>query len=68
MKKGLWYVIIFVAVLIMSYAIGWIVTCGLIKLITMCFGWSFSWSMATGVYIIICILKSIFSHHTTVKK
>lgn len=68
MKKGLWYVIIFVTVLIISYAIGWIVTCGLIKLITMCFGWTFSWSIATGVYIIICILKSIFSHNTTVKK
>lgn len=50
------------------YAISWIMTCGLIKLITMCFGWTFSWSVATGVWLLLCIAKKIFSHNTTVKK
>ena len=48
------------------YGISWIATCGIIKLITMCFGWEFSWAIATGIWLIICILKSIFN--VTVKK
>ena len=45
-----------------GYALSWIVTCGLIKLITMCFGWTFSWGIATGGWLIGCLLKGIFSH------
>lgn len=48
-------------VLIVCYALSWIVTCGIIKLITLCFGWTFSWAIATGVWLVLCILKSIFS-------
>lgn len=57
-----------VAILLLAVCCGisWIVTCGIIKLITMCFGWEFSWSIATGIWLIICILKSIFN--VTVKK
>lgn len=51
-------VILIVAAL---YGVSWIVTCGIIKLITMCFGWTFKWSIATGIWLIICILKSIFN-------
>lgn len=59
-----------IAILIMVavYALSWIVTVGIIKLITLCFGWTFSWVTATGIWLIILILKSIFSHNTTVKK
>lgn len=60
MKKA----IVFITVMILSYGISWIVTCGLIKLITLCFGWSFSWPIATGVWLILCIMKSIFSHNS----
>lgn len=56
------------ALVVVLYAISWIVTCGVIKLITMCFGWTFSLAIATGIWLIICIAKSIFSHHTTVEK
>lgn len=41
--------------------ISWIVTCGVVKLITLCFGLTFKWSIATGIWLIICILKSIFN-------
>ena len=59
-----------VAILIMAaiYALSWIGMVGIIKLITLCFGWTFSWVTATGIWLIFLILKSIFSHHTTVKK
>lgn len=57
-------VVLFIIVLL--YGVSWIVTCGIIKLITLCFGWTFKWSIATGIWLIICIAKPIFSHHTTV--
>lgn len=50
-------ILIFVA----AYGLSWIVTCGIIKLITMCFGLTFKWSIATGIWLIICILRSIFN-------
>lgn len=55
-----------IILLAVCYGISWIVTCGIIKLITMCFGLEFSWAVATGIWLIICILKSIFN--VTVKK
>lgn len=60
--------VIFVLFIAAIYAFSWLVTCGVIKLITMCFGWDFTWAMATGIWLVICIAKRIFSHHTTVKK
>ena len=50
------------------YGISWIVTCWIIKLITMCFGLEFSWAIATGIWLIICILKSIFNVTVNNKK
>lgn len=37
-----------ILVLAVCYGLSWIVTCGVIKLITMCFGLTFKWSIATG--------------------
>ena len=57
---------IVITILAMCYGLSWIVTCGIIKLITMCFGLTFKWSIATGIWLIICILRSVFN--VTVKK
>ena len=59
---------IFIGILLMAigYVISWIITCGIIKLITICFGLTFSWAIATGIWLILCLLKSVFS--VTVKK
>ena len=54
--------------LVAVYALSWIVTCGIIKLITMCFGLTFTWSVATGIWLIWILLKSLFSNNVTVKK
>ena len=59
-------VIIGILLLVIGYAISWILTCGIIKLITICFGLTFSWAIATGFWLILCLLKSVFS--VTVKK
>lgn len=65
-KRGGIVAVVVILLLAVCYGISWIVTCGIIKLITMCFGLEFSWSIATGIWLIICILKSIFN--VTVKK
>ena len=49
-----------ITIFVFAYGLSWIVTCGIVKLITMCFGWTFSWSIATYIWLIICILRLIF--------
>ena len=51
-----------VGIAVLLYALSWIIAVGIIKLITMCFGLYFSWGTATGLWLVILLLKSIFSH------
>lgn len=60
-------VLLAVIVYLVVAAISWIATCGIIKLITLCFGWTFSWAWATGIWLVLYLLKSTFSHATTRK-
>ena len=53
--------LITIIMLLLVYGLSWIITCGVIKLITICFGLTFKWSIATGIWLIICLLKAIFS-------
>lgn len=50
-------VIFLVAVVL---AASWCVTVGLIYLICMLFGWTFKVSFATGIWLILIILRSLF--------
>lgn len=59
-KEGGIVAAIVIGLLVLAYGASWIVTCGILKLITMCFGLTFKWSVATGVWLVMCILKSIF--------
>lgn len=68
MKDFIMPILITLAILIIVYGLSWIITCGAIKLVTVCFGWTFKWSTATGIWVIICILQSIFKSNVTVKK
>lgn len=49
--------IIVIAILI---GLSFLITAGIIKLITVCFGLTFSWSVATGIWLTMILLKSIF--------
>lgn len=60
----LFAVIIFLVVC----ALSWIVTCGIIKLITLCFGWTFTWSIATGVWLLMFLTRTVLNHTVNVKK
>ena len=64
-KGGVSAIVVFL-VLSIGYGISWIITCGIIKLITLCFGLTFKWSIATGIWLVICLVKGIFS--VTVQK
>lgn len=46
--------------IIFIIAISWLVTVGIIKLITICFGLQFSFLVATGIWLIMILISSIF--------
>lgn len=35
----------------------WIITCGIIKIITICFSLNFKWNIATGIWIIFILIN-----------
>ena len=55
-------ILLAIVVLVVCLAFSWIINCGIIKLITMCFGLKYKWSIATGIWLIIIIAKSIFKN------
>lgn len=67
-KQGGIVAVVVILFLAVCCGISWIATCGIIKLITMCFGLEFSWAVATGIWLTICILKSIFNVTVNNKK
>lgn len=46
--------------LLLWQVIEWLIVCGLVKLVTLCFGWTFSWLIATGVWLAIKIIRFLF--------
>jgi len=76
-KKMKWYlflyksyvttVLAFLAVIgiaVLCNAFSWIITCGIIKLITVCFGLQFSWKYATGIWLLLTLLRSFLKPST----
>ena len=53
--------LISIALLIGFGAISWLITCGIFYLITLCFSLEFSWLTATGVWLVMVLLRGIFS-------
>lgn len=56
------YVIALIMTVLFLCGISWIATCGVIKLITICFGWTFKWSIATGIWLLLWLLGGLFKH------
>lgn len=50
-----------VVIYIVACALSWIVTCGVFKLITLCFGWEYTWGIATGIWLVMYLVKHVFS-------
>ena len=66
-KDGVVYVVILILLIVACCVLSWIITCGMFKLITMCFGLTYKWSFATGVWLILCLLKGFLSVNITKK-
>lgn len=52
--------VILAIVVVGAFAISWAATCAIIKLITLCFGLTFSFKIATGIWLVTLLLKEIF--------
>lgn len=46
-----------ILLVIALFVFSWGVTCGLVKLITMCFGLEFSWRASTGVWLLFMLFN-----------
>lgn len=46
-----------ILLVLLAAGVSWGVTCGLLKLITMCFGWEFSWGVSTGVWLLFVLFN-----------
>lgn len=50
-----------VLVFFLACGLSWIMTCGLLYLICLCFGWELSLGVATGVWLVMLLISSLFS-------
>ena len=50
MERILISLLIFLLV-IFGIGLSWIITCGIVKLISLCFGFAFTWPLATGIWL-----------------
>lgn len=41
-------------------AIGWLMTCGIVYLISLCFGFAFTWAIGSGVWLVLLLLGGLF--------
>ena len=53
--------------LVVYCGLSWLVTVGVIKLITLCFGWPFSLLAATGIWLIMTLARSVFESRSNNK-
>lgn len=56
-KSNVVATLIIILLTIIALVFSWGVTCEIVKLITICFGWKFSWGIGTGVYLIFVLLN-----------
>ena len=52
--------LITILILLIFSTFSYFITAGLIKLITLCFGWEFSWLVATGIWLIMWLVGLFF--------
>lgn len=61
MKDNIIVALITAGIFLITMGISWIATVGIVKLITLCFGWGFSWLVSTGIWLALFIIKSCFT-------
>ena len=59
--KGFGIFLMFLVFFLVICGTSWICTCGIIKLITLCFGLRFTWKIATGIWLILFLITGGFT-------
>lgn len=44
---------------VILFGASWLITCGIVKLITLCFGIDFTWGIGTGVWLILFLIGTV---------
>ena len=57
--------LIVLATVVVCLALSWAISVGIIYLICLCFSWKFSLAIATGIWLIECLLYGLFSRKET---
>ena len=52
----------FILVIVLACLLSWAVTCGIVYLITLCFGIGFSLPIATGCWLIMLLISTLFKN------
>jgi len=55
-------------IVLLGLAFGWLTTCGLVWLITLCFGLPFTWGIGTGVFLVIFTINWAFQFKVKISK
>ncbi len=53
------YLVVIVLIIGTPLGLSWIVVCGIMKLITLCFGLEFSWAISTGIWLILALIIAV---------
>lgn len=51
----------FMAIYAVALLLSWLVTVCIVKLVTLCFGWTFSWAVATGIWLVLMLARWVVS-------
>ena len=49
-----------IIIFLLAAFFSWLITCGVVGLVCLCFGLTYSWAMATGIWLVLLLLKSVF--------
>lgn len=57
-----------IGIYILLWAISFLISAGVMWLICWAFAWSFSWKIVFGIWLVMCLLTSIFKSTTHIHK
>ena len=66
--KHLFTFLFIILCLAIALGVSWILTCALIYFVTLCFSLTFSWRIATGIWLILFLVSSFFKSGHSSKK
>lgn len=57
--KGFGFILGYIGTRILLTVLSWLITCGVTKLITLCFGIDFTWGIGTGVWLSLFLIGTV---------